>query len=229
MKTVMLLILTAVISYCLGNMSGSMILSRYVFRNNAARHSRMESSIPEFYHDYGPLGTVMLVLFDLAKTLLAVLIGGALMGLEDQMLIGRLFAAFCLILGHAYPLLFLFHGGKALLCAGIAVFLIDWRVGLCCWVAYIVVLVFTRYAALGAVAASAFAAIFMWLFGFSGLEGMLALLCAIIIVLRHAENLVRIIGGTEPRSFDFTMLSRRSGKQAPDNVLDDEEDEEDYY
>ncbi len=225
MKTVLLLILTAIISYCLGNMSGSMILSRYVFRNNAVRHSRMESPLTDFFRDYGPLGTVMLVLFDLAKTLLAVLIGGALLGLVDQLLIGRLFAAFCLILGHAYPLLFLFHGGKALLCAGIAVFLIDWRVGLCCWVAYIVVFVFTRYAALGAVAASALAAIFMWIFGFSGLEGMLALLCALIIVLRHAENLVRIIGGTEPRSFDFSRFS----KHGADGSAPDEEDEEDYY
>ncbi len=227
MKTVLLLILTAIISYCLGNLSGSMILSKYVFRNNAARHSRMESPIAEFFHDYGPIGTVMLVLFDLAKTLLAVLIGGALLGLVDQLLIGRLFAAFCLILGHAYPLLFLFHGGKALLCAGIAVFLIDWRVGLCCWVAYIVVLVFTRYAALGAVAAAALAAIFMWIFGFGGLEGMLALLCALIIVLRHAENLVRIIGGTEPRSFDFSRFAKSGGKSG-DGTFEDE-DEEDYY
>lgn len=226
MKTVMLLILTAIVSYCLGNLSGSMILSRYVFRNNAARHSRMESPITEFFHDYGPLGAVMLVLFDLAKTLLAVLIGGSLLGLVDQMLIGRLFAAFCLILGHAYPLLFLFHGGKAMLCAGIAVFIIDWRVGLCCWVAYIVVLIFTRYAALASVAAAALAAIFMWIFDFSGLEGMLALLCALIIVLRHAENLVRIVGGTEPRSFDFSRFSKHP---ANDDFTDGEEDEEDYY
>jgi len=227
MKTVLLLILTAIISYCLGNLSGSMILSRYVFRRNAARHSRMESPFMEFFHDYGPLGAALLVLFDLAKTLLAVLIGGALLAVVDQMLIGRLFAAFCLILGHAYPLLFLFHGGKALLCAGIAVFMIDWRVGLCCWVAYIVVLIFTRYAALGAVAGAALSAIFMWIFGFGGLEGMLALLCALIIVLRHAENLVRIIGGTEPRSFDFTALSRHGG--SAEDSDDEEDEEEDYY
>lgn len=227
MKTVLLLILTAIISYCLGGLSGSMILSSYVFRNNAAKHSRMESPIMDFFHDYGPIGTVLLVLFDLAKTMLAVLIGGALLNLVDQMLIGRLFAAFCLILGHAFPLLFLFRGGRALLCAGVAVFMIDWRVGLCCWVAYIVVLIFTRYAALGAVAASALAAIFMWVFDFTGLEGMLALLCAGIIILRHAENLLRIIGGTEPRSFDFSMLSKNGGKAAEDAA--EEESEEDYY
>lgn len=227
MKTVLLLILTAIICYCLGNLSGSMILSSYVFRNGAARHSRMESPIADFYHDYGPIGTALLLLFDLAKTMLAVLIGGALLGLVDQLLIGRIFAAFCLILGHAYPLLFLFRGGKALLCAGIAVFLIDWRVGLCCWVVWVVALVFTRYAALGAVAAAAFSAIFMWLFRHTGLEGMLVLLCAGIIVLRHAENLVRIIGGTEPRTFDFAALAKSKTKKEDDAF--DEEDEEDFY
>lgn len=227
MKTVLLLILIAILCYCLGNLSGSMILSSYVFRNGGARHNRMESPIADFYRDYGPIGTVLLVLFDLAKTLLAVLIGGALLGLVDQMLIGRLFAAFCLILGHAYPLLFLFKGGKALLCVGIAVFLIDWRVGLCCWVAWVVVLVFTRYAALGAVAAAALAPIFMLPFDHSGLEGMLALFCAGVIVLRHAENLLRIIGGTEPRTFDFAALAKSKPK-SEDDVFE-EENEEDYY
>lgn len=227
MKTVLLLILIAIICYCLGNLSGSMILSSYVFRGSGARHNRMESPIMEFLHDYGPIGAALLLLFDLAKTLLAVLIGGALMALVDQMLIGRIFAAFCLILGHAYPLLFLFHGGKALFCAGVAVFLIDWRVGLCCWVAWIVVLVFTRYAALGAVAAAALSAIFMWVFRFGGLESMLVLLCAGIIVLRHAENLVRMIGGTEPRTFDFAALAKTKPKNEDD--VFDEEDEEDFY
>ncbi len=227
MKTVLLLILTAIICYCLGNLSGSMILSSYVFRNGGARHSRMESPIADFYRDYGPVGTVLLLLFDLAKTMLAVLIGGALLALVDQMLIGRIFAAFCLILGHAYPLLFLFHGGKALLCAGIAVFLIDWRVGLCCWVVWVVVLVFTRYAALGAVAAAAFSAIFMWLFRFGGLESMLVLLCAGIIILGDAENRVRVIGGTGPRTFDCAALAKSKPKN-DDNEFD-EEDEEDFY
>ena len=226
MKTVLLLILTAVISYCLGCVSGSMVLSTYVFRNNSAKHGRMESPLSEFFHDFGPIGAAMLVLFDLAKTMLAVLIGGALLSLVDQMTVGRLFAAFCLSLGHAYPLLFLFRGGKAMLCAGIAVFMIDWRVGLCCWVAYVVVVIFTRYTALGAVASAALAAIFMWLFDFTGLEGMLALLCAGIIVLRHAENLLRIAGGTEPRSFDFSMLSKKGGN-AEESLS--EEDEDDYY
>lgn len=228
MITVLLLILTAIISYCLGCVSGSMVLSTYVFRNNSVKHGRMESPITDFFHDFGPIGAVLLVLFDLAKTMLAVLIGGALLSLVDQMTVGRLFAAFCLILGHAYPLLFLFKGGKAILCAGIAVFMIDWRVGLCCWVAYVVVVIFTRYTALGAVAAAAFAAIFMGVFDHTGLEGMLALLCAGIIVLRYAENLLRIAGGTEPRSFDFSRLSKKDAKNTG-AAGEDEENEEDFY
>lgn len=216
--TVLFLILTAIISYILGNFSGSMLLSKFIFKKNTAKHCRAESPIAEFYADFGVVGAVLLVLFDVVKALLATLIGGWLLGIVGQVLIGRLFAAFCLLLGQLFPVLFLFKGGKGLLCAGVAVFMVDWRVGLCCWVAYIVVIIFTRYAAIGAVAAAVLAPIFMWIFGFSGLEGTLALLSALLIVIRHAENLVRIVGGTEPRCFDFIP------KKAKDEDMFDDED-----
>jgi glycerol-3-phosphate acyltransferase PlsY len=216
---VLLLILTAIICYILGNFSGSMVLSKFVFRKHTAKHCRAESPFLEFYKDFGAAGAVALVAFDVVKALLATLLGGLLLGIVDQPIVGRLFAAFCLLLGQAYPALFMFKGGHGLLCAGVAAFVVDWRVGLCCWVAYIVVIIFSRYAALGSVVAAILAPIFMWIFGFTGLEGTLALLGALIIVLKYAENIVRIVGGTEQRCFQF------SGKSS-DNVVDEEE--EDY-
>ena len=195
----LLLILTAVIGYVLGNLSGGMILSGYVFRKNRQKYMSTKVDFAEFYRDFGPLGVGLLTLFDILRTLAAVLLGGALLGIKDQALVGRLFGLFCLLLGNNFPALFLFRGGRGLLCACVGAFLVDWRIGLCCTVAYIVVIIFTRYEALGAVAGAVLAPIFMWIFGFTGLEGVLALLCALLIVIRCAENLVRIAGGTEPR------------------------------
>lgn len=213
---VLFLILTAVIGYVLGNMSGGMILSNYVFRREKNKYFSADIKLRDFYQDFGMAGAAALLLFDIAKTLLAVLLGGALMGIVEQPVIGRLFGAFCLLLGQTFPALFLFKGGSGLLCGGIAAFLVDWRVGLCCWVAYIVVIIFTRYAALGSIVAAVLAPIFLWIFDYSGLEGTLALFSALLIIIRHAENIVRLIGGTEPR-LEFSSPSRH-GHQ------DDDED-----
>ena len=43
------------------------------------------------------------------------------------------------------------------------------------------------------------APIFMVIFKFSGLEVVLTLLCALLVVVKHAENILRLIGGTENR------------------------------
>ena len=203
---VLLLILTFLIAYGLGNLSGSAVLSSYVFRRAAEKHSRAESPLSEFYRDFGIVGCAMLVIYDLLRTLLAVAAGGWLLGFVDQAVIGKLFAAFCLLLGQCYPLLFLFKGGKGLLCAGAAVFLIDWRVGLFCCLAFVVAVIFTRYTAIGSVLAAVVAPVFTWIFdlGYTGpawLPGVLALLCALVVLSRQVGGMLRIFAGEEARAF----------------------------
>lgn len=225
--TVLLLFLTAVICYALGNVSGCMLLSRCVFKKHRGKYSAAGCAVGDFYKDFGPVGAAALIAFEILKAVLAVLIGGWLLGIKDQAEVGRAFAAFCLLMGQYYPVLFLFKGGKSVLCAGIAVLMLDWRVGLCCWVAYIVVIIFTRYTALGSTAAAVLAPIFVWIFDVggeqSGLLGTLSLLCALLVITRWAENLVRIAGGTEPKAFDLAAKSKRTD-EFEDEAFGDEDD-----
>jgi glycerol-3-phosphate acyltransferase PlsY len=214
---VLLLILTAIIAYVIGNFGSGMLLSGFIFKKHGAKYMSGNVSLREFYGDFGMPGAVMLVLLDVIRAAAAVVIGGLLMSIVDEMLIGRLFAGFCLLLGNAFPVLQMFKGGKGLVCAATTAFLIDWRIGLCCCVAYIVVIIFTRYEALGAVVGAILAPVFMWVFDFTGLEGVVALLGALLIVMKYAENLVRLVGGTEPK-LNLTRTSK-----GPD--FDDEDDD----
>ena len=225
-----LLILTFLIAYGLGNLSGSAVLSSYVFRRAADRHSRAESPLNEFYWDFGVIGCAMLVLYDILRTLLAVAAGGWLLGFVDQAVIGKLFAAFCLLLGQCYPLLFLFRGGKGLLCAGAAVFLLDWRVGLCCWIAFVVTVIFTRYTAIGSVLAAVVAPVFTWIFdlGYTGpawLPGVLALLCALVVLSKQVGGMLRIFSGEEARAFPVSSYVPPDPEELFPEV--EEEDDED--
>ena len=220
--TILLLVLTAIIAYGFGNISGCMLLTRLVLKKHRNKYCAPECSPQDFYRDFGPVWTAALGLFEAVKTVLVVLIGGCLLGIRDQVTVGRLFAMFCLLMGQRYPLLFFFKGGKALFQAGVAIFVVDWRVGLCCWVAYVVVVIFTRYASLGGVVAAVAAPIFLWVFDFEGLACPLALLCALLIVLGYAENLLRLVRGTEPHCFDFGGKAKAAG--APEEQEEDEFD-----
>lgn len=215
------LILTAICAYLLGGLNGSIIVSKYVFHKDVRRYGSGNAGLTNFYRTFGPVGIALVLLIDVLKSVIAIAVGGALLGIVDQQTVGRIFAGFCLIMGHSYPALYQFKGGKGVLCGGIMAFMIDWRVGLCCWVAFIVVVIFTHYVSLGSMIGSLLCPIAMWIFSgagesFTGLECVLALLCALLIVFRHAENIVRLIGGTENRL--------EIGRRSPPEESDDEDD-----
>ena len=129
---------------------------------------------------------------DLAKGVAAVLIGSLWGG--DAMLA----AAGAVILGHMFPVWLGFRGGKAVATALGVLFVIAWPVGIAAavlWLATVIVFRYSSLAALvGAIAAVALAAVMVdparaWL-----IAGI-----ALLVILRHHENIRRLIAGTEGR------------------------------
>ena len=64
---------------------------------------------------------------------------------------GRLFATFCLVLGHVFFLVFYgFRGGKGILCGAAATFVIDYNAGVIALVVFALAFLLTRYVPLSA-------------------------------------------------------------------------------
>ena len=202
------LILTAAIGYCFGCLNGAIIAGRFVFRKDVRRYGSGNAGLTNYYRNFGTPGLVLLVLIDVLKAVIAVLIGGALMSKFDAREVGMLFAGFCVILGHMFPVLYQFRGGKGVLSGVTMAFLVDWRVGLCCLLTFLILLLFTRYVSLGSIVGSALCPVYLWIFGHEKLSIILCALCALLIVIKHAENIVRLIGGTESR-FDIGGKPRK--------------------
>jgi len=196
---VLLLIVIFALSYVIGAVNGAVIISKYVCGRDVRRRGRINPSYATFMNLYGNRGVVMLMMFDILKATLAVLVGGMILGTQGAAIVGRSFAAFCFLLGHAFPFQQLFRGGKGVLCAGAMMFFIDWRVALCCWAMFVLFFIFTRYTSVSYLMAAVSAPIFMWIFECSALCSMLVLLGAVVIFMKYSENMVRLIGGTEPQ------------------------------
>lgn len=197
MKVVFLLLLTAVIAYFLGGANGAIISSMSFFHRDVRNYGSGNAGLTNYLRTFGAGSVATVILIDIAKSVIAIAIGGWLLHFVDATTVGKLFAGFCLIIGHMYPIYYHFRGGKGVLCAGVLTFMVDWRVGLGCWVVFAIIVIFTRYVSLGSIVAAVFCPIFLWIFGYSALEGLLGLFSAILIVVKHGENILRLIGGTE--------------------------------
>ena len=202
------LIITAICAYFLGGLNGAIITSRFVFRQDVREHGSGNAGLTNFHRTYGLSGIIMVLAIDVIKSIVAVLIGGALMNIVGEKTVGQIFAGFCLMMGHIFPAFYQLRGGKGVLCAGTLILMVDPIVGLCCWAVFVVVVICTRYVSLASMLSCLLAPVFMAVFKFSGLEVVLTLLCALLGVVKHAENILRLIGGSENR-ISFGKTSKK--------------------
>lgn len=198
-KLTLFLIIIAVASYLMGGLNGAIISSKTIHQKDVRNYGSGNAGLTNFNRTFGTKGILIVLGVDILKTVLSTLLGGWLLGSLGYPALGRVFAAFCAMMGHVYPVYYKFKGGKAVLCGGTAAWMIDWRVGLICCTVFAVVVVFTRYVSLGSMLASVCLPLTLLAFGFTGLECGIGLFCALLIIFAHRENLRRLIHGTEPK------------------------------
>jgi glycerol-3-phosphate acyltransferase PlsY len=111
-------------------------------------------------------------------------------------------AALCAVLGHMFPLWLRFRGGKGV-ATGFGVFLVAAPLAaLSAITVFVVILALTRYVSLASVLGAASFPIFAWLL----VEGdhtpfffAVQIAVALLIILKHHQNLRRLLAGTESR------------------------------
>lgn len=194
-----LLCIIAVCAYLLGGLNGAIIASKTIFKNDVRDHGSRNAGLTNYLRTYGVVGVALVLLTDILKSVAALLIGGWLLGTQGYPVTGRIFAAFCLMLGHIWPVFYQMRGGKGVLCAGVAVLMVDWRMGLLCWMVFLVIVIFTRYVSLGSICCSVFFPIGLLIFSYTGIDVWLSLFCALLLIGKHWKNIIRLIRGQESK------------------------------
>ena len=200
-----LLILTAVLSYGLGAVNGALLLSRFVFHKDLRKYGSGAANYANFVRVFGSKWGPAVIAVDILKSAIAVLAGGLFMMIvgDNYVIVGKLFAGFCLTLGHMYPIQQQFRGGKGVLCGMTALWLTDWLVGLVATGVFVIVLAFSQYVSLASMGAVVAGAIATWIFvpseNLRGLAGTLALFTALTIIWRYRGNIMRILAHKEPK------------------------------
>ena len=108
-------------------------------------------------------------------------------------------AAFAVVVGHVFPPWLGFHGGKGVATAGGAMLALVWPVGLGVIATWFVVAAATRYSSLAAIAAAVLAPVYALLWTGAGAVTAAVLAIALLVLLRHRDNVRRLLRGEESR------------------------------
>lgn len=200
-------VLAAVIAYFCGCFNGAVIVSKYILRDDVRTHGSGNAGLTNFYRTFGGPLTLVVILTDVLKMIVAVLAGAALfrhMIVDDAMVVtlAKYWAGLWCVVGHMYPCMFRFKGGKGVLSGGTLVWMIDWRIGLVAWVGFLLLAVLTKWVSLGSVWAGFSYPFSTWFVFRDPLLVILAIIPGWLLVWKHRGNIQRILKGTESK-FSF--------------------------
>mgnify|MGYP004629455225 FL=1 len=110
------------------------------------------------------------------------------------------------IVGHIFPIYYGFKGGKGVLSAVSAIFVLDWRTGLILMAVFITIVAITRYVSLGICISSALFCVCTLLFGrFADndpawlINFFIAAFMGALVIFMHRGNIHRLLTHTEKK------------------------------
>ena len=203
--------ISAVAAYLLGCFNGAVIVSKYILRDDVRTHGSGNAGLTNFYRTFGGPLTGVVILTDVLKAVLAVLVSRWLMFHGFTIFISaasttafydtlaKYWAGVFCLLGHMFPVMFKFKGGKGILSGGTIALMIDWRVALVVWGGFLVLAIATKYVSLGSCWAGLSFPFVSWFVYQNYVILILSIICGGLILWQHRGNINRLIHGTESK------------------------------
>lgn len=187
------------IAYLIGSLSFAVIVSKVFGLPDPHTYGSGNPGATNVLRTGNRLAAVLTLIGDGAKGWLAVFLARAFawrFGVDD---LGIAAAALAVFVGHLWPVFFRFQGGKGVATAAGILFALDWRIGLGTLATWLIIAFFFRYSSLAALAAALFAPFFTALVLGFNVYAAAVLAIAALLVWRHAENIRKLVAGTESR------------------------------
>ena len=208
---ILLYALCAVIGYLLGNFSSGLIIARRMGNIDIRDYGSGNAGTTNVLRTLGWLPSVLTLLGDALKGVLAALIGKWIGG-EAGMLVGGLFA----VVGHNWPALFHFRGGKGMATTLGVVIVAHHALALALFLPWLVIVALTRYVSVASLAMCVIYPIITAILFHARPLGWLHILVFSLIglmgIFGHRANIQRLIRREENR-LDFRKISEISKKK----------------
>ena len=204
------LCVSAVVSYLLGGLNCAIILSKLVYKQDIRDFGSNNPGFTNFKRTYGNgFVTWLVLIFDILKTALPVFLTALIMWqMFDKWQFGAQFSGMFCMIGHCFPVWYKFKGGKAFLAGFATIWFVDWRMTLIAMAVFFILLFTLKYMSVASCSAAAVCPIALAFLGPAsiGVE-LMAIACALLVILRHIPNFKKLANGTESK---FSLSSKKS-------------------
>lgn len=202
MTGILMIVICAVIAYLTGSLNTSILVSKFIGKD-VRKEGSGNAGATNTLRVFGKGAAAIVVLGDALKGVIAILIARLIVGMftaAGVIILPVYVAAFCVVLGHNFPIYFGFKGGKGIMTSAAVIFMLDWRIGLIVFVCAIAIMAITRYVSLGSCIACVIFPISVILMHSGDLYFIvLSLAMGALALFMHRANIVRLIKGTESK------------------------------
>ena len=196
-------IIVAIIAYCLGSISFSVIISKKMAGFDVREKGSKNAGSTNVLRTVGKKAAILTLICDILKgvvaILIAVLLGNLVEGTDKALLVQ--IAGLMAVIGHTFPVFFKFKGGKGVATALGVLFIVNWQIALICLVFALLLMAITRMVSVGSLAAAIlFPVLTIFIKDNYIVEGsylVFGLLMAGLVVFNHRTNIKRLATGTE--------------------------------
>lgn len=208
-------IIMLVVPYLLGGINSSIIVTKIKTGKDIRTMGSGNAGLTNTLRTQGKAAAGFVLLGDVAKAVLSVLA----VRLAFSLLAGintadpaqgmrwvEYMAMFMAMAGHIFPVYYGFKGGKGVLSAVSAIFVLDWRVALILLAIFAVLVGITRYVSLGSCVAAGTFPIWTVVFGLLVtpdpcfiINALIGAFAAGIIIFMHRGNIQRLLNHTEKK------------------------------
>ena len=197
------ILITCLVGYYLGNINGAVSVSAFL-KDDVRKHGSGNAGLTNFIRNFGRDSAFFVLLIDISKAVLACLVGRYLLAPYGYGSEGTMFGAIAVSLGHDFPALLGFHGGKGILCGITVAFMLDWRCACIILATFLVFFLATKYVSLGSVmGALVFCITFTVYHHHEPVIAVGGVFVGALAIFMHRSNIVRLVKGTERKTSLF--------------------------
>ena len=186
-------LLTGVIAYLVGSIPSGLILGKLFWHTDLRKYGSHNIGATNAWRTLGKVPGIIVFLADSLKGQAGVLLGLSLVGTPLAAVIGGLLS----IVGHSFSLFLRFHGGKGVATSLGVLTMLMGNVTLIVFVLWFTIVYMTRYVSLGSVVAGVLTPILAALFAYPMEYIVFTVIAALLVIVRHRENIKRLMNGTE--------------------------------
>mgnify|MGYP000950368232 FL=1 len=189
----MMYLAAAIAAYLIGSIPSGLILGKLFWHTDLREHGSHNIGATNAWRTLGKGAGIAVFIADSLKGQAGVMLGLSLVGTPLAAVVGGLLA----IIGHSFSLFLRFHGGKGVATSLGVLSMLMGDVTFMLFVLWFTIVYVTRYVSLGSVVAGGLAPILAALFGYPMEYLLFTAIAAVLVIVRHRENIKRLMNGTE--------------------------------